>query len=191
MSKPLRSQPTRDRILEAARGLFGTLGYDRTTIRGIAAAAGIHASMVMRYYGSKEDLFALAASFDLQLPPLKDVAPDDIGRTMVAHFLDRWQRDDQELPVLLRAAITHDQARERLAGIFTEQISPAIAPLCKPGSERDCAALLATQMLGLALARFVLKLPGVVALSDALIVEAVGATVQRYVVGEERTVGAT
>jgi AcrR family transcriptional regulator len=89
MKKPLRSQPTRDGILEAARRLFGEEGYDRTTIRSIAAAADIHPSMVMRYYGSKEGLFAAAATFDLELPDLSKVPKRDMGTTLVRHFLNR------------------------------------------------------------------------------------------------------
>jgi AcrR family transcriptional regulator len=87
--KPLRSQPTRDGILEAARRTFGEEGYDRTTIRSVAAAADIHPSMVMRYYGSKEGLFAAAAAFDLELPDLSKVPRREIGRTLVSHLLTR------------------------------------------------------------------------------------------------------
>lgn len=63
MTKPLRSQVTRDRILNEARRLFAELGYERTTIRAIAAAANINASMVMRYWGCKEDRLRLLLSF--------------------------------------------------------------------------------------------------------------------------------
>jgi AcrR family transcriptional regulator len=180
MNKPLRSQPTRDGILEAARRLFGEEGYDRTTIRSIAAAADIHPSMVMRYYGSKEGLFAAAATFDLELPDLSKVPKRDMGTTLVRHFLKRWDAKTGELPALLRVSVTHEQARSRLIEIFRKQVAPAIASIC--GKERAgvCSALLATQTLGLALTRYVLRLPPVVGLSDDIIVERIGATLQSY-----------
>jgi len=180
MSKPLRSQPTRDRILEAARRVFAEQGYERTTIRGVAAIADIHPSMVMRYYQSKEGLFAAAATFDLHMPDLGGVARGDIGRALVRHFLQRWGGEGADLPALLRVAATHDQARERLARLFEEQVAPAIASICPPQDIRTCAALIATQMLGLAYTRYVLRLPAVTELADDVLVEHVGATLQAY-----------
>ncbi|MBP0651818.1 TetR/AcrR family transcriptional regulator, partial [Mycobacterium tuberculosis] len=73
MTRQSRSQPTRDRILKAARTLFAELGYEKTTIRAIAAAADINVSMVIRYYGSKEELFVAAARFDKPFTRLTDV----------------------------------------------------------------------------------------------------------------------
>jgi AcrR family transcriptional regulator len=179
-----RSQPTRDRILEAARQLFGEEGYERTTIRAVAAAADIHPSMVMRYYESKDGLFAAAAAFDLALPELSHVPRREIGRTLVLHFLRRWQSKTQELPALLRVAVTHEQARKRLIEIFSTQLAPTIAVVSPRQQAQTRAALIATQILGLAFTRFVLKLPPVVALSEDIVVEHIGATVQRYLVSD-------
>jgi AcrR family transcriptional regulator len=180
MTKPLRSQPTRDRIREVARRLFGEQGYERTTIRAVAAEAKIHPSMVMRYYGSKEGLFAAAAEFNLALPDLTEIPREDVGRSLVRHFLKRWEAPGEELPALLLVAVTHPQARVRLIEIFRDQIAPAIAAICDDGAATR-AALIATQMLGLALTRYVLRLPPVVDLPDEIIVDHVGATVQAYV----------
>jgi AcrR family transcriptional regulator len=180
MAKPLRSQPTRDRIIEAARRLFGEQGYQRTTIRAVAAAAAIHPSMVMRYYGSKEGLFAAAAEFNLELPDLTGIPREDLGRSLVRHFLRRWEAPGEELPALLLVAVTHPQARARLIDIFRDQIAPGIARICDDHAATR-AALIATQMLGLALTRYVLRLPPVVDLTEEIIVERVGATVQAYI----------
>jgi AcrR family transcriptional regulator len=178
--KSLRSQPTRDGILQAARRLFAEKGYDRTTIRGIAAAAAIHPSMVMRYYGSKEELFAAAASFDLKLPDLSTVPQRDVGRTLVRHFLKRWESEPGDLPALLRVSVTHAHARARLMRIFQTQVVPALAAVC--GKERAAvsSALLVTQTLGLALTRYVLRLPPVVNIPEDIIIERIGATLQSY-----------
>jgi AcrR family transcriptional regulator len=181
-ARPLRSQPTRDRILTAARQLFAEHGYDRTTIRLVAAAAAINPSLVMRYYGSKEGLFAAAATFDLRLPDLAALPRPDVGRALVRHFLARWEGpgSGDELPSLLRAAVTHEVARERAFAIYREQIASAIARLCPPATAEVSAALVATQIVGLALTRYVIRLPPVLALDAETIIERVGTTIQSY-----------
>lgn len=184
MTKPLRSQPTRDRILAAARRLFAEEGFERTTIRMVAAEADIHPSLVMRYYTNKEGLFAAAADFDLELPDLAAVPRAEIGRTMARHFLKRWEARQEQLPALLRAGATHEQAREKLIQLFAEQVAPTIAKVCPPERALECAGLLASQTLGLAFTRYVLRLPPVVALPEETIVERIGETLQRYIVGE-------
>lgn len=184
--KPLRSQATRDNIREAAKRLFGEEGYERTTIRAIADAANIHASMVMRYYGSKEGLFAAAASFELELPDLSRIPRQKVGTTLVRHFLQRWQTDTGELPALLRVSVTHEQARLRLIEIFSRQVAPAIAKICGEERAAVASALLATQTLGLALTRYVLRLPPVVDLPDEVIIERLGATLQAYLFQDKR-----
>src|SRR3954468_1292530 len=92
--RPRRSDATRAAILAAARGRFAADGYERATIRAIAADASIDPAMVMRYFGNKEKLFAAAADFDLRLPDLSAVPPGEVGRALVRHFLDRWESDD-------------------------------------------------------------------------------------------------
>lgn len=189
--KPLRSQDTRDRILREARRQFGEEGYDRTTIRSVALAADIHPSMVMRYYDSKEGLFASAASFDLDLPDLAKVPRNQLGKTMVRHFLQRWKDRQEDLPALLRVSMTHERARMRLFEILREQLTSTIGRICGKERAEACAALLATQTLGLALTRFVLCLPSVVALSEEVIVEHIGATLQNYLMVRPKSRGRT
>src|SRR5436190_14098251 len=91
VSQRRRSDATRAAILGAARERFAADGYERATIRAIAADAGIDPAMVMRYYGSKDRLFAAAAEFDLRLPDLTSVPRTRLGETLVGHFLDRWE----------------------------------------------------------------------------------------------------
>jgi AcrR family transcriptional regulator len=172
---------TRDRILTVAREHFARQGYDRTTIRAIASEAQIDPSMVMRYFGNKEGLFAAAADFDLRLPDLAGVPRNALGAALVSHFLDRWE-DDETLMALLRTATTNEAAAERMQALFSSQMAPLIARLS--GDTRAGAAaragLIASQVLGFALCRYVLKLPPVVALKRPEIVRRVGATVQSY-----------
>jgi len=189
--RPRRSDATRAAILRAARERFGADGYERATIRAIAAEARIDPSMVMRYFGSKESLFAAAAVFDLRLPELASLPRARIGEVLVAHFLDRWE-EDETMAALLRAAVTQPAAADRLRDIFTDQLVPALRTLVG-GAPEDLAAragMVAAQMLGLALTRYVLPLPAVAGMSREAIVRCVAPTIQRYVMGRpERAAG--
>ena len=175
------SVETKAVILAAARQRFAESGYERATIRAIAADANIDPSMVMRYFGNKDQLFAAAADFDLQLPDLSDVDRDQLGARLVAHFLDRWERDEA-LVVLLRSSTTNDEAAQRMRKIFSSQLRPVITGVIPTDAPRR-AGLIATQVLGLALCRYVLRLPPVVAMSHDEVVDWLGPTIQRYLEG--------
>ncbi|MGY2733557.1 TetR/AcrR family transcriptional regulator [Sphingomonas sp. UYP23] len=179
---PPRSQGTRDRILAAARTVFSMEGYERATIRLVASNAGINPALVIRYFGSKENLFASAVTFDLRLPDMTKASKGEVGTKLVSHFLDRWDADGAsgDLPALLRAGISHPAARERLLAIFQDQLKAAISSVTGPAEAGPRAALVASQMLGLALGRYVLRLPDMVALDAASIALTLGPTIQRY-----------
>src|SRR6476660_7923444 len=115
-----RSDRTKAAILRATREHLAAHGYDRTTIRGVAADAGIDPSMVMRYFGSKAKLFDAALDIDLHLPDLTGVPLDQLPRMLVRLFLDRWENDPtgDALLVLLRSAVTNDHAAARMREIF-------------------------------------------------------------------------
>jgi AcrR family transcriptional regulator len=142
--------------------------------------------MVIRYFGSKEALFARVAMPDLQLPDLSETDASKVGEMMVRHFLDQWESDQAGggMPILLRSAASNEDAAERLRDIFRTQVFPAIARLGSPETAVLRAGLVASQLLGLAMTRYVLKLPPVVAMSPDFIVRTVGETVQRYATGE-------
>jgi AcrR family transcriptional regulator len=172
------SVETKAVILAAARERFAESGFERATIRAIAADANIDPSMVMRYFGNKDQLFAAAADFDLDFPDLSGVEADQLGAALVAHFMNRWERDDA-LIVLLRSSTTNAEAAQRMQQIFAAQLMPEIAKVNAAKPARS-AGLIATQMLGLALCRYVLKLPPVVAMSRDEVVSWLGPTCQRY-----------
>lgn len=180
-----RSDATRERILDAARGLFGEHGFERTTIRAVAAAAAINPSMVIRYFGSKEGLFATATELDLRIADLSEVRVDQRGETVVARFLDRWEGPNagEEMPIMLRAAASHEGARAKYLDAMDRQVRPLVAAICESDRIDECMALCCTQLAGLALTRYVLRMPGVVALDRAEIVRRVGAVIQDYLAG--------
>ncbi|MCB5166286.1 hypothetical protein LG634_15765 [Streptomyces bambusae] len=86
---------------------------------------------------------------------------------LVGHFLDRWEGDpaDDALLLLLRSAVTNERAAARVHEVFATQVAPALATAPGPDSAARRAAMLSTQLLGLALTRYLLRLPAVVSLS--------------------------
>jgi AcrR family transcriptional regulator len=137
--------------------------------------------MVMRYFGNKDQLFAAAAEFDLRFPDLSGIERSEVGAAMVAHFLSRWE-DDDALIVLLRSSTTNAEAAQRMKGIFATQLLPEIAKLTPEDAPRR-AGLIATQVLGMALCRFVLRIPPIVEMTRTELIDWLGPTLQRYVDG--------
>ena len=130
-----KAQRTRAAILAAAREQFGLHGYDRTSIRAIATQAQIDPAMVMRYFTSKEGLFAAAVDVDLMLPDLRGTPREELGMRLTQHFLDRWEGSlsDDVLVILLRSAVTDPRVAERLRSVFIEQVAAVLRPLGTAG----------------------------------------------------------
>ncbi|MER7726228.1 TetR family transcriptional regulator [Streptomyces sp. NPDC096323] len=179
-----RSDATKAAILEAARERFAADGYERATIRSIARDANIDPSMVMRYYGNKEGLFAAASVIDLRMPALGAMPGKHIGAVLVGHFLDRWEQDDV-LTGLLRVGVTNEAGAERMRAVFAEQLGPIAAGVCPdPADAPRRAALAASQILGMALARYVLRIPPAVSMDREEVIAWLAPTVQRYLTAE-------
>jgi len=138
--------------------------------------------MVMRYYGSKAGLFASASAIDLHLPDLNGVERARLGEVVVRHFLTLWEGDlaDDALIFILRTAVTNEAGAVRLQTIFADQVAqPIAAALNDPGATRR-AAMVGTQLLGLALCRYILHLEPVASMTTEVLITDLAPTVQRY-----------
>ncbi|TDD08819.1 TetR/AcrR family transcriptional regulator [Nonomuraea deserti] len=174
------SSETKALILAAARERFAADGYERATIRAIAADAGIDPAQVMRCFGSKDRLFAAACAVDLHLPDLLGTPPGEIAAALVRHFLERWE-SGETLQILLRTGVTNATAAERMRAVFTTQLVPVAAALTgDPEGAPVRAGLVSTQILGMALCRYVLAFPPMAALTREEVVEAIGPAVHRH-----------
>jgi AcrR family transcriptional regulator len=187
--KPSKSERTRTLILQAARELFAEHGYDGASIRDIAARASIDPAMVIRYFHSKDELFARAALFDLQLPPTLVTGPASIGDAIIRRFLRTWEGSPTAtgMVILLRSAASNEFAADKVRDVFANQVRPVVAAFGNPADAGRRAGLVASQLLGLATCRYLLRLPPVVALSHEEIIANVGPVLQRYVMGAETT----
>lgn len=182
-----RSRAAREAILAAARRRFTEEGYERTTIRMVAADAGIDPSMVMRYYGSKDGLFSAAIDVDLRLPDLTGVPRGELGRMIARHFVSLWenQQGRETLLILLRsAASSHAAAAERVRAVFTEQVVPLVRTATGDAADAEVrAGLLSTYLLGTVLCRYILRLPPVVAMDAEALAASIAPLLQCIVTG--------
>src|ERR1700691_1606363 len=110
-----RFEGARRAILGAARTTFAARGYEQTTIRAVATQAGVDASMVMRYFGSKAGLVTAAVRMDMQVSDLRSTPVSRRGELMVREFISRWEDPvrDGELIALLRTAVTSETVAEQ------------------------------------------------------------------------------
>jgi AcrR family transcriptional regulator len=182
---PTKSDRTRAAILRAAREQFGQHGYDRASIRAIAAQASVDPALVIRYFTNKESLFSAVVDIDLLVPDLTNVAPSTLGRRLTEHFLARWEGElsDGVLVVLLRSAATNPAAAERLRGVFVDQVIEGLRALGLSDDVERRATLVSSQLLGIALTRYILRLPGIADRPAAELVADVAPTIQRYLTG--------
>lgn len=168
---------TRDDILAAARRCFGADGYERTTMRAVAADVGVDPALVYRYFGSKQQLFAAAANLQLHFPDLSAVAASDLAEVILPVFFRVWEHNGTFL-ALLRAAMTSPAAAQALTDAFTTQVLPALAVVA-PDHQRERAGLVGAVVIGLATTRLVLATPGISDLTQMEITQWLGPVLEQ------------
>ncbi|MBC7680231.1 MAG: TetR/AcrR family transcriptional regulator [Pseudorhodobacter sp.] len=180
---------TRDAILTAARLAFGTQGYGATSVRAVGRDAGVDPSLVLHFFGSKDGLFE--AALELPLDPAEIVAGlladdlDTLGERVVRTFLGVWDGTPGQGPMLamLRSAVSHEDSAAMLRELLLRVILRPVAQGAG-GDRLDLrASLLASQIVGLALTRYVLKLEPVASASADDLAPLLGPTLQRYLTG--------
>ena len=163
VTRPRNASQTRADILSAARRRFGAEGYERTTLRAVAGDVGVDAALVIRYFGSKQNLFAAAADFSIELPDMSDVDPDEVADILLPRFFAVWEEDETFL-ALLRAAMTSDVAANTLRRVFAEQVAPKLIT-ATPDNPVQRIGLMGAFVIGLATTRYILENPPIASLS--------------------------
>jgi AcrR family transcriptional regulator len=187
--KPSKSDRTRGVILDVAQRLFSERGYDGTTIREIATEANIDPALVIRYFGSKEELFVRTAAIELALPALDELDQSSLGEVVVRHFLGVWEGPgaNRGMAVLLRSAASNELSAIKLREVFATQVTPLVERVGPRSTTTLRSALIAGQLLGLALCRYVLKLPPLNETPAEDLVKQVGPTILRYMLLKQET----
>jgi AcrR family transcriptional regulator len=178
---------TRNAILDAATRLFGELGYDRASIRTIAAAAGVDPALIRHFFGDKDALFtAVVADRTIVFERLAASLPGDpatLGHRVADTYLRLWEQP-QTRPILMaiaRSATTSSKAAKMLRDALTHRIR---AQAGKPDSEQARRlALAGSHLFGLAVARHIIKVPAITTLTHEDLVAQVAPTIQRYLTG--------
>ena len=152
--RPRNAAHTRADILSAARRRFATEGFERTTLRAIAADVGVDAALVIRYFGSKQDLFATATEFRIELPDLSEADPEDIAGMLLPRYFAVWE-DDQSFLALLRAAMTSRVAADTLNQTLAKHVAPTLMG-ATPDHHLERIAVTDAFVIGLAMTRSVL-----------------------------------
>ncbi len=181
---------TREAILDAAAHAFADEGYDRTSIRGVAAVAGVDPALVIHYFGSKEGLFK--AALELPMQPQDVFASglaagrEQLGATVVRMFLEAWESPEARvrLTAMLRSAMTNAAAMEMVRDRLTQQVFGPITEILGVPDGRLRATLVGSQLVGLGVMRYVGHIEPLASASIDELVAAIGPTVQRYLTGE-------
>lgn len=160
LSREERRHRTEAAILRAARELFAETGFERTTIRGVAARAGIDPALVMQHYGSKEGLFAAAARWTSDHERILTATSDGLPSAALADLFDKFESaTDREAAVaLLRNCLTHPSAARIMRDeVMCERAAAVASALEGPEAELR-ASLFGACMIGVGIARYLLEL---------------------------------
>ena len=181
---------TRGAILAAARESFAHKGFAGTTIRAVAASAGVDAALVHHYFGSKDDLFL--AALEIPVDP-RQVVPmvfaegvDGAGERLLRVFVSVWEDPEARLPLiaLVRASLGEAGPVNLLReGVLRMVFAPLREILPGPDAEQRVQLVL-SQLVGLVVARYVLAVEPLASMPADEVVAWIAPTVQRYLDGD-------
>jgi AcrR family transcriptional regulator len=172
-----RGDRTRSAILAAATERFAADGYDRTTLRAVAADAQTDAALIIRHFGSKAGLFAAAVQIGLTPVDLAGLPPAEAGRELArSTFLPWEQGQTRAQEILLRTAPTHPEAAAGVQAILDQQLTPAVAAiLSSDPAARTRAGLIQSHGIGVVMTRYLLRIEPMASMDFGQLVESTGA----------------
>lgn len=179
---------TRTAIDRAARRLFAERGYDRTTLRAVAAEAGVDPALVVHFFGSKQQLFLTVVELPFDpaavLPPVlagdRDAAGRRFARFLVALLEDPEARS--RITGIVRAAASEPEAARIMRELLASRIIEPLAETLGAEDARLRATLVGSQVVGLVMARLVVGVEPLASLDPDALAAAVAPTFQRYLV---------
>ncbi|MEV6639091.1 TetR family transcriptional regulator [Amycolatopsis sp. NPDC051371] len=179
---------SKQRILRTARELFDEHGYGATTVRAIATAAGVDPAMVFYFFGTKQDLFAAVAGMSGTVPPAIDSifagGLDTIGERIVRTLVENLDKSDRTpLVMLTRSAPTNPQSEALLREFIDREITDRIAAMLGTPDAALRAAMVNVQILGLTVARYIMRIEPIASSSVDELVDRFGPLVQHCLTG--------
>ncbi|GAW48819.1 MULTISPECIES: TetR family transcriptional regulator [unclassified Nocardioides] len=179
---------TRAAILVAARELFAASGFAATTIRAVAAAAGVDAALVHHYFGTKDDLFLAALEVRVDprvvLAPVAEGGVDGAGERLLRVFLSVWDDEDTRLPLLgiFRGIVEPSGAQLARDGFLRMVLGPVATALGIDEPEHRMA-LVASQLVGIVVLRYIAGVEPLASMPGDRLVATYAPTLQRYLDG--------
>ena len=176
---------SRERIAAAARLLFGELGYERTTFRRIASAAGVDPALVVHFYGSKEDLFRQVMRFPEgvsdALVHVAEEPSDRMGRRFAELAVGALENPATKSIFLgrIRSASSHPDAAALVRETVTRDLSRLTSAITQDRPDAR-AVLLGAHIVGIALARYIVRVEPLASLPPAEVIDLIAPTFQRY-----------
>ena len=189
---------SREAVLAAAKARFATEGYDKATLRAIADDAHVDPSMVLYLFGSKADLFReslrLIVDPGLLVAALTGIPGDDpdIGTRMVRTYLRIWESPDTgpSMVAMLQSATSNSDAHDAFRGFMQNYVLTAVSEVLGGGEQARLRAMLAaSQLVGTALLRYVMKVAPLASLSGDEVVRLIAPTVTRYLTADASELG--
>ncbi|XVS68315.1 TetR family transcriptional regulator [Actinosynnema sp. CA-299493] len=183
-------EDTKAALLAAAREVFVERGYEGATVRSIAARAGVDAAMVNHWFGGKEGLFAKAV---LQVPVdinalidrLLDGPDEEIGERIVRNFIGVWDPiGGGPFAAMVRSVTSHDQVADVLRAFFVQTLLKRLVTHLGVADGELRATLLATQIFGMGMVRYVVKFEPLASADVETMVKAIAPNLQRYLTGD-------
>lgn len=181
------NQDTRDAILVAAKQAFAERGYDNASIRQIATGAGVDPALVHHYFGTKDQLFVATMEIPVNptevIPKVVAGGPDGVGERLVRTFLTVWDSPaGATAAALLRSALSHEWSARMVREFLISQILGKIVQSLDldPKQAQLRTTLAASQMVGLAMARYIIKVEPLASAPRETLVATIGPTIQRY-----------
>jgi AcrR family transcriptional regulator len=176
---------TRDKILRAARSQFARRGYEAATIRSIAAGARVDPKLVLHYFESKDGIFSAAMDFPFDpaasIPALLEPGLDGLGERLVRFFIDIWDSPaGARAHALVRSMVTSETAASLMRDFVSREVLARVAQALDLDRPKVRASLAASQLVGLAMLRYVLKVQPLASASPDELAAWIGPTLQRY-----------
>jgi AcrR family transcriptional regulator len=188
--RPPGPSDTRERILTSARELFSRNGIDNTSIRAIAAAADVDPALVHHYFGTKTQLFAAAIHIPIDpmqvIGPLQQVPVDEIGRMLPSLLLPLWDSELGKGFIATLRSILAGGDTSLLRSFLQEVIAKEVGSRVDnpPGSGPIRVQYVASQLVGVVMARYILELDPFKSLPVEQIAETIAPNLQRYLTGD-------
>jgi AcrR family transcriptional regulator len=181
---------TRDAILASARRLFAERGYDGASLRAIGADAGVDAALVVHFFGTKAKLLTASVQWpfdpDVELERVFAAGRANAGEALARLFVQTWDELGDRNPIitLLRSASTEPEAAAVMHEFMTRRLLYPLLEHLRSDQRELRADLVATQLLGLGVARYILKFEPLASEPPEGVVGSVGPTLQRYLTGD-------